>query len=385
MFRHASLLAATALFGALSAQAQTSSLEGTIKGFDGQPLKDAIVLIERTDIKGNYKTKSDKKGRYFHAGLPLGTYNLTVQVDGKTVDSIKGVRTRLGDPLPVDFDLQKIAAQQQAMQQAAQSGQLTEEMKRDMSPEQRAAIEKQMKEQQARLAKSKELNDAFNNGMTALQANNFAAAVEQLTKASELDPTQLAVWANLAGAYDAWSKAAKGAESDTALQKALELYPKVLEMKPDDAAVHNNYALALARAKKFQEAEQELAKAAALDPAGAGKYYYNLGAILVNTGQNEPAGTAFKKAIELDPNYADAHYQYGIYLTGKAQVAPDGSMKFPEGTREAFEKYLQLKPNGPFAESAKGMVETMGSKIETEYVNPDAKQQQKKAAPAKKK
>lgn len=384
MFRHAGLLAATVLFGSLAAQAQTSSLEGTIKGFDGQPLKDAIVLIERTDIKGNYKTKSDKKGRYFHAGLPLGTYNLSVQVDGKIVDSIKGVRTRLGDPLPIDFDLEKIAAQQKAMQQAAQTGQLTEEMKRDMSPEQRAALEKQMKEQQAKLAKNKELNDAFNAGMTALQANDFPTAVQQLTKASELDPTQLAVWSNLAGAYDAWAKSSKGPEAETALQKALELYPKVLEMKPDDAAVHNNYALALARAKKFQEAEQELAKAAALDPAGGGKYYYNLGAILVNTGQNEPAGAAFKKAIELDPNYADAHYQYGIYLTGKAQVAADGSMKFPEGTREAFEKYLQLKPNGPFAESARGMVETMGSKIQTEYVNPDAKQQ-KKAPPAKKK
>jgi Tfp pilus assembly protein PilF len=384
MFRHAGLLTTAMLLGALGAYAQTSSLEGTIKGYDGQPLKDAVVLIERTDIKGNYKTKSDKKGRYFHAGLPLGMYNITVTLEGKPVDSIKGVRTRLGDPLPVDFDLQRIAEQQKAMQQAAQTGQLTEEMKRDMSPEQRAAIEKQMKEQQAKMAKSKDLNDAFNAGMGALQGGNFATAVEQLTKASELDATQYAVWSNLAGAYDAWSKAGRGPENEQALQKALEMYPKVIEMKPDDAAVHNNYALALARAKKFQEAEEELAKSAALDPTGAGKYYYNLGAILVNTGQNEPAGSAFKKAIEMDPNYADAHYQYGIYLTGKAEVAADGSMKFPEGTREAFEKYLELKPSGPFAESAKGMVETMGAKVQTEYVNPDAKQQ-KKTAPGKKK
>lgn len=372
MFRQAGLLTAAMLFGALGAYAQTSSLEGTVKGPDGQPVKDAIVLIERTDIKGNYKTKSDKKGRYFHAGLPLGTYNITVTMDGKPVDSVKGVRTRLGDPLPIDFDLQKIAAQQQAMQQAAQSGQLTEEMKRDMSPEQRAAIEKQMKEQQSKMAKNKELNDAFNNGMTALQANNYPTAVEQLTKAGELDPTQVAVWSNLAGAYDSWSKAGKGPENDQALAKALELYPKVIEMKPDDAAVHNNFALALARSKKFKEAEDELAKAAALDPAGGGKYYYNLGAILVNTNQNDAAGSAFQKAIQMDPNYADAHYQYGIFLTGKAQVGADGSMTFPEGTRESFEKYLQLKPTGPFAESAKSMVETMGAKVQTEYSNPNA-------------
>ena len=57
-------------------------------------------------------------------------------------------------------------------------------------------------------------------------------------------------------------------------------------MKPDDAGVHNNYALALAQAKKFDEAQAELGKAAQLEPANAGKYYFNLGALLVNNGQS---------------------------------------------------------------------------------------------------
>ena len=377
MIRQLGLVAAALLFSAAGALAQTSSLEGDVKGEDGKPYKDAIVLIERTDIKGNYKTKTDKKGHYFHAGLPLGMYNITVQIDGKTVDSMKGVRTRLGDPTPINFDLQAIAARNKAVQQAAQTGQLTEEMKRDMSPEQRAAMEKQMKEQQAKMAKNKALNDAFNAGMTALQGQQWPVAVEQLTKASEMDPTQLAVWSNLAAAYDGWSKATKGEESDKAMVKADEVYKKVLEMKPDDASVHNNYGLMLARQKKFKEASDELGKAAALDPPGAGKYYYNLGAILVNTGQNDPAGEAFKKAIDADPNYADAHYQYGIYLTGKATTKADGSLEFPPGTKEEFEKYVQLKPDGPFAESAKGMLATMGTKVETQYANPNAPQQKK--------
>ena len=33
----------------------------------------------RTDIKGNYKCKTNKKGHYFYNGLPLGTYNITVK------------------------------------------------------------------------------------------------------------------------------------------------------------------------------------------------------------------------------------------------------------------------------------------------------------------
>ncbi len=60
-----------ALLLSLPAAAQTSSLAGVVKGEDGKPLKDAIILIERKDIKGNYKTKSNKKGEYIHAGLPL--------------------------------------------------------------------------------------------------------------------------------------------------------------------------------------------------------------------------------------------------------------------------------------------------------------------------
>src|SRR6266508_3089696 len=89
------------LFLSVAAVAQTSSLEGDVKAEDGSPLKGALVKIDRTDIKGSYKVKTDKKGHYFHAGLPLGTYSITLEVDGKDRDSVKGVRTRLGDPTPV--------------------------------------------------------------------------------------------------------------------------------------------------------------------------------------------------------------------------------------------------------------------------------------------
>ena len=87
--------------------------------------------------------------------------------------------------------------------------------------------------------------------------------------------------------------------------------------------------------------------------ASAAKYFYNLGAVLVNTGHIEEAGAAFQKAIEADPNYADAQYQYGVYLISKATTAPDGKIVPPPGTREAFQKYLALQPTGPNSEAAK--------------------------------
>ncbi|MBI4874140.1 MAG: carboxypeptidase regulatory-like domain-containing protein [Acidobacteria bacterium] len=383
ILRKLALGAAAALLAAGGAWAQTSSIEGDVKGEDGNGLRGALVKIERKDIKGNYKVKSDKKGHFFHAGLPLGMYKVILEVEGKDVDTMDNVRTRLGDPTVVNFDLSALKRKRDALQRAAETGQLTAEQAREMTPEQRAAMDKQMKERQAAMAKNKALNDAFNVGMDALKARQFDAAVESFAKASEMDPKQHVVWAQLAEAYVGLGTTKTGAEQDAIMAKGLEAYGKAMELKPDDAGYHNNYALALAKAKKFPEAQAELTKAAQIDPPNAGRYFYNLGAVLVNIGQLEPAGEAFKKAIETDPNYADAQYQYGVYLISKATTTPDGRITPLEGTKEAFQKYLQLKPDGPFAESAKGMLASFDAAVQTEYRNPNAPPAQKKAAKKK--
>ena len=365
-----------------AAMAQTSQIEGTVKGEDGKGLKDALIKIERRDIKGSYKVKTRGKGDYLHAGLPLGTYSVILEVNGQEIDKVDNVRTRLGEPSVVNFDIQAMKQKQAAMNRAAETGTLTQEQARDMSPEQKAQIEKAMKERQAALAKNKELNDAFNQGMEALKTKQFDAAVAAFEKASTLDPKQHVVWGNLAESYSELGKVKTGAEQEAALNKAVDSYNKALELVPNDASYRNNLALVYARMKKFTEMEAELTKAVALDAANAGRYYFNMGAVLTNNQQTEAACNAFKKATDVDPNYADAHYQLGMCYTSKATVKPDGSTVFPEGTMEAFQKYLALKPDGPNAESAKGMLQAMGSKVETEYRNPAAP---KKPVPAKKK
>jgi len=375
--------------------AQTGAIEGVVKGPDGNPLAGAWIRIERTDIKGEYLCDSKKKGDFFHAGLPLGTYNVQLYTGakkvkgklegGELVDQVKGVRTRLGDPTAVNFDLFERASRQAAVQKAAETGTVTAEVARDMSPEQKEALEKAMKERSASMAKNKDLNDAFNGGMEALKAQDFATGITQFTKASTMDPKQHVIWAQLAESYSGMARSQKGEEADASLVKTYESFQKAIELKPDDASYINNYALALARGKKFAESQQELEKAATLDPTNGGKYFYNLGALLTNANQTEAAGTAFKRAIESDPNYADAQYQYGIYLTGKAQTKPDGSLVFPPGTAEAFQKYVELKPDGAFSESAKGMLQAMGQKVETTFSNPKKPSGAKPPAAAPKK
>lgn len=374
----AALSAAALLFFACAAFAQVSSLEGDVKDENGQPLKGALVKIDRKDIKGHYQVKTDKKGHFFHTGLPLGTYKVTLEVDGKDVDNVDGVHTSLSDTPPVNFDLQASKKRNQSLQQAAATGTMTKEQERGMSAEQKAALEKATKEREQSLAKNKALNDSFNQGMNAMQGKQWDAAIDAFTKANAMDPKQSVIWAHLADSYMFAGAEKTGADQEAAFGKGMEAFNKAIELKPDDASLHNNYALALVKAKKVPEAQAELTKAAQLDPQNAGKYYYNLGAVMVNNGQNDAAGQSFKKAIELDPNYADAQYQYGMYLLGQAKITPDGKVVPADGTKEALQKYLELKPTGPFADSAKGALASIEGSVTTTYTNPDAAKKGKK-------
>jgi tetratricopeptide (TPR) repeat protein len=381
-FRNLAAAAAGLLVLTFTSLAQVTALEGDVKGTDGQPLKDAVIQIVRTDIKGNYKVKTDKKGHYIYTGLPIGVYTVTLVVDGKEVDNIKGVKTSPGDPHREDFNMKAAgstkAARDEEVKKAMETGQMSKELEKSLTPEQKAAMEKSIKDAAERMKKNAALNSAYNDGLTALNNKQYDVAIENLTKASELDATQIAVWSNLASAYVELAKTKTGADFDTAMGKAIDTYKKALELKPEDPGLHNNYALALAKDKKFPEAQTELQKAATLDPANGGKYYFNLGALLVNAGQYDPAAEAFKKAIELTPTYADSYYQLGVCLSSKMTTGADGKVSAPPEMAQAFQKYLELAPTGKDAQGAKDMLAMLGANVQTQYKNPDAKTPPKK-------
>lgn len=355
--------------------AQTTAISGHVIGEDGAPLKDALIKIVRTDVKGNYKVKTGKKGDYYYGGLPTGLYNITCEVDGKDVDHVNGQRLGMVDashPISIDFDLQKLKRRRDALNKAVQSGQVTQEQQKEMSASERAAFDKANKEHASAMAKNKALNDAFNAGMVALTAKQFDQAIDSFKKAGELDASQHVVWGHLAESYVGLADTKTGPDKDAALNSAFESFQKAITLTPTNAGYHNNYALALARTKKFPEAEAELEKAAELDPPDAGKYYYNLGALLINSGQYDPAAEAFKKAIALTPNYAESHYQYAVCLSAKMTVTPDGKTVAPPDMKEELTKYLELAPSGPNAEAAKAMLATLDATVQTDYKNPNA-------------
>ena len=111
----------------------------------------------------------------------------------------------------------------------------------------------------------------------------------------------------------------------------------------------------------------EYDKAAQLDPAGAGMYYYNEGAVLTNQGKVDEANQVFDKAIAADPTRPDPYYQKGVNLLGKATLGKDGKMVPAPGTAEALNKYLELAPDGKYSQAAKDLLASIGAPVQTTF------------------
>jgi len=91
----------------ISAVAQVGELRGTVmmKQADGQkvPLADAQIDIFRTDIKGEYQTKTNKKGEFVHAGVPfVGTYVVAASHPTASPNFMPGVKAGRGIPVELE-------------------------------------------------------------------------------------------------------------------------------------------------------------------------------------------------------------------------------------------------------------------------------------------
>ncbi|MEI9971760.1 MAG: carboxypeptidase-like regulatory domain-containing protein [Ignavibacteriota bacterium] len=81
--------------------------KGTVTGVDGKPAVGAGRQNPPYRYQVGCQLKTDKKGHYIHTGVPLGTFEISVLVDGKELDRVNGVKSQMGDHPPTDFDLRK--------------------------------------------------------------------------------------------------------------------------------------------------------------------------------------------------------------------------------------------------------------------------------------
>ncbi len=349
------------MWGALPALAQFGQMQGTVKNEDGQPAANVVVSVDRQDIRGHYEVKTGRDGRFFHAGLPLGTYSVSVKQKNGQPFALNGINVRLSAPANVEIDLQQEFMRAQA---AAQGIQVAGDQQ--LSQEAMAAIQQAAKEREEQIAKRQELTSKFQAGLEAMKTKNYDQAITDFEAAAVVDPTQHVIFAQMGEAYKEKAAAARGDERRQFYEKSMESYQKALTMKADDASYHNNFALALANAGKVTEAQAELVKAAELDPMNAARYFFNLGAVLVNRGDTAQAAEAFRKATQADPTLADGFFQLGIALMGQATMDSAGKMQPAPGTNEAFQKYLELAPTGPNAAAARDAITALGGTVPTQ-------------------
>jgi hypothetical protein len=95
------------------AWAANSVLQGVVKDPEGHPIKGADIRIEaKTGGKLFQTVKTDANGRYISAGLPAGSYRVTLVVNGAVKTSINNARIGLGEATQLNFDLASTSASQ---------------------------------------------------------------------------------------------------------------------------------------------------------------------------------------------------------------------------------------------------------------------------------
>lgn len=349
--RFALIAAALACTMAPRATAQMdASLSGNVLDVNGKPWPD-MVIDAVTDQGAKLNTKTDKDGHYAFHNIRAGVYTLTVELPApnKPYEFAK-VQVSSGAETPrVNVDFKDVMSKQGAAAVEAQKKQEEDKQKfQGMKQHFEAGIAALTQATQVKTDMAKapaDQRDALKTQLTDLSGKAVTELEAAKAAAPEKDPNLNLIWARLGDAYDAAGRA----------DDAANAYKQAVEMKPT-AAYYNNLGGILGRAGKTSDAMAAYQKSAELDPANAAQAWRNAGITLYNVGKMKEAVEPLKKATELDPKSAQAWYLLGASLVGAMdykQVGDKMEVIVQPGTVEAYQKAVELDPNGVYGQQAK--------------------------------
>ncbi len=355
----------------------TASIHGHVNNPLGQAIAtgDVKLTTDRTSDpksrKYQYTFPIDQNGDYKGSGIAPGNYVGIVFQGDKSLDFNDSLILSANDDKVVNFDMSR------------------QEYIDKMTPEEKKTLEEYKKKNAAAVAANSQianLNKTLTQARADVKAGNFDSAVTSMKGATTSKPDEPILWVTLGdaqlGSADAAAKAAKTAgtpmtpEIAQKYTDAAASYKKAIDLntaskKPNPAiaaAAYNQLGQALSKGGNSKDAADAYDQAAKTDPTHAGMYYFNEAATFYNSGKLDEAGTAADKAIAADPNRADAYYIKGQTLIPKATVDPKTQkIVAPPGCIEAYQKYLELAPDGPHAEDIKGILTGIGAKVESSY------------------
>ena len=350
------VLLAGALATVLSprAAAQNGSIAGTILDVNGKPWF-GLNVEAVSDQGAKLDAKTDAEGKYAIRNLRPGVYTLTITTfpapnDKQPPVAMGQLKVSSGEEAKRDMNFKDVMAKAgteavEKVKKQEEEKQKFEGMKAHFSAG-AALLEQERKAKDDLARATPDQRDALKQNLKDLSdkaSGEFQAAQKA---ASEKDPNQHLLWAKLGEAYDIAGRN----------DEAAQAYQQAVAAKPDDPGYYNNLGNVLARAGKIDEARAAYTKSAELDPTKAATAWRNFGISLYNANRGGDAIEPLQKSAELDPKSAQTWYLLGACLIYKMTVKKVGDKDVPEfapGTIEAYQKAVELDPNGPFGQQAK--------------------------------
>ena len=149
--------------------------------------------------------------------------------------------------------------------------------------------------------------------------------------------------ASAADLQELFQRAVQLEEDPATVQKAAEIYRKILAVRPQYAAAAINLGTIHYNMRDYATAEQLYRRATEADPEYA-LAFFDLGNVLDELKRLPEATVAYQRAVALVPQYADAHYNLALAYERQGH------------RRRALRHwltYVRLDPVGPWANHAK--------------------------------
>jgi tetratricopeptide (TPR) repeat protein len=383
-------LLALALLPAL-AQAQskpnTGKIHGHVTSTTGSNVPEGTVSLSTDGGQtAKYTFPVSATGDY-SGEAPPDTYTVFFRAPetpkGKVVDSFENVKIVVSQDTLQDFDMSRKAYIDK------------------LSPEVRKQIEDVRKHNSEAIkaneviknlnadiqAAAKDFHEANQTQAhaAALQALGAAASKEDLAakeadiktaKYTEVENTMLKDTAAKADASILWMDLAQAEVGLKKYELAEANYKKALDVeaassKPNtevQGAANSGLGEIYARTGKIPEANAAYDAAAKVYPQNAGVFFKNEAVIFYQINNPVAQAAAADEAIKADPNMAIAYYLRANGLIPNTTVdAKTQKLIAPPGCMEAYQKYLELAPDGPYAAEVKGILESFGQKIVSSY------------------
>jgi tetratricopeptide (TPR) repeat protein len=380
-------LLAFALLPALAQQppVQMGKIHGHVTNPSGAPETAGTVSLS-TDggHSSKYTFEVNKDGDY-SGEAPAGKYTVIFRLPttpaDKMIDSFDNVEITGGQDTLQDFDMtrqafvDKLPPEQQkqlaelrkknaeALKENSVIKSLNADLKTSAEDIREADAARATAIQQLGPSASKADVDAKEE---QIKSEKYKAIEAMMTKDTAAKPDAAVLWAQL-GQAQAGLK-----EYDAAIasfKKALDVDAKSSKPNPViQGLAQSGLGEIYARTGKVAEANAAYDAAAKVNPAQAPLYLKNEAVIFFQSGNADAQVAAADEAIKVNPNDAILYYLKGQGLVSKATIDPKTQrIVLPDGCADAYQKYLELSPDGPYANDVKGILQQAGQKVNSSF------------------